>query len=565
MSTFKTLRIAAIAAVCAMLASCAGGEEGTPTNPNAPPPTTTNDKPTPTEASRFLTSATFGPTQFDINRLVDIGYSAWFREQYAIPPTTIVSTLPVDARYRETISPWWRSAVYGNDQLRQRAAFALSQVFVISASDSQVERRGHSIGRYMDILQEGAFGSYRDLLENVTYSPSMGTFLTYIGNEKADAEEGSVPDENYAREVMQLFTIGVVELNPDGTPRRDGQGQVIETYDNSDITELAKVFTGLWWADLRFRRDNNLITPEVQRSAMTMNDDAHSTASKTFLGMTIPADTPGDESIRLALDHLVDHPNTAPFLASQLIQRFTTSNPSPAYVRRVRDVFASGLFTLPDGTVVGDGARGNMQAVLAAVLLDPEALSPDSINDPTYGKVREPVVRLAHWARAFNINSANADELSLTRDMGRPDRLNQQPLLAPSVFNFYRPGYVAPGTETANAGLVAPELQIADTTSVIGYGNFMDNIVRRQSNPDRDDNVFLPDYSAEIALSEDVPALLDRLNLILMAGRMRQSTRDRITDALDLVRGEDDAEEARRRVEVAVYMAVTSPEFTVQR
>lgn len=546
------------------LAACSGGGGETEVPDDAPRASAAvMDAPTPAEASRFLVSATFGPTQADIDHLTRIGYSAWFREQFALPSTTIASTLPLDAEYNDTLDGWWTSAVYGRDQLRQRAAFALSQIFVISAEGS-LFNRGQAMAAYMDILQRGAFAHYEELLTDITYSPAMGIYLTYIGNRKASPDGRSVPDENYAREILQLFSIGLVELNPDGSPRLDQQGRSIETFDNMDVTELAKVFTGLWWAEREFRRDQNDVTPLVELQPMVMSEADHASEQKQFLDLTIPAGASGEESIALTMAHLADHPNTAPFISRQLIQRFVTSNPSPAYVARVAAAFDAGIYVLPDGGPVGDGQRGDMRAVLAAILLDEEALDLDNRADPQFGKLREPVVMFAHWARVFRTNSADGSQWRTTRQLYRPDRLNQQPYRAPSVFNFYRPGYVAPGSQTAAAGLVAPELQITHSNSIVGFVNFMDTLVRRTPDNVGDAPVFIPDYSRETPIASDPEALVDRLDLVLTSNRMRPSTRQRILDAMAFVDASDPDVLATRRVQIAVLMTVTSPEFMVQ-
>ncbi|MCG8443677.1 MAG: DUF1800 domain-containing protein, partial [Caulobacterales bacterium] len=222
--------LAVIVALAAASCTDGGSQEGrgvvSGSPGGAPPPATaTGDQPTELEAASFLSAATFGPTRAEIDHLVNIGYSAWFREQYAVPMTAVTTTVPLEADFDDTVDGWWRNTVYGRDQLRQRAAFALSQIFVVSGADGDLRSRGHAFARYIDLMQESAFASYRDVLEEVTYSPAMGVYLTYIGNEKADPDKGSVPDENYAREVMQLFSIGVVELNSDGTERLDGDGR----------------------------------------------------------------------------------------------------------------------------------------------------------------------------------------------------------------------------------------------------------------------------------------------------------------------------------------------------
>ncbi len=540
--------------------SPAPGAGPSPSPGPAPVTTQTANFPETPEAAQFLTMATFGPTEADVEHLTQVGYSAWFREQFNLPITPIASTLNGDADFNDTLNGWWNNTVYGQDQLRQRMAFALSQIFVASG-EGQLGGRGQVMARYMDIMQEGAFGTYRQVLGDVTYSPAMGIYLTYLGNEKANPNTGSVPDENYSREVMQLFSIGLLELNRDGTLRLDPQQQPIETYDNEDIEELAKVFTGLWWNGLDFRRQGGQVTPQIELQPMQMNEEAHSDAQKSFLDLTIPAGTSGADSVDQALDHLADHPNVAPFISQLLIQRFVKSNPSAAYTDRVAVAFETGAYELPDGTMIGSGERGDFRAVLPAILLDREALDVSTDFDPVAGKIREPVVRFAHWARLFDINSANADEYGYVRDLSRSDRLNQQPYKSRSVFNFYRPGYVAPGTETAAAGLVAPELQIWDSNSAIGYANFMQTLVTRTSQ----DGPFTPNYDDELALLADDPdRLIEHVRVYLLGGRMRDETRARMLEAMAFITNNDPDLEALRKVQAVVLLAVTSPEFIVQ-
>lgn len=547
-----------------------GNDDETPPgdddNPGEPPPPVA-DAPTPEQAALFLTRATFGPTRESIDELVEIGYSAWIQQQLEVPVNYYgeagrLQPVADDIVALSTAPLFWEQAIAGPDQLRQRAAFALSQIFVISAFESEsMWRYGHTIARYMDILQDGAFGNYRDLLENVTYSPAMGTYLTYLGNSPADAATGVVPDENYAREIMQLFTIGLLELNRDGTPRLDRSGQPIETYDNDDITELAKVFTGLWWSGLTFRgweRPNST----QQAQPMAINERYHSNEAKSFLGITIPANTPGAQSIDLALDRLFEHDNLAPFVCRQLIQRFVTSNPSRNYVLRVVNAFESGEFTLPNGDTVGQGRRGDLAATVAAILLDPEALDPASAESETFGKIREPVIRFTHWARAVGVERANPGRFWILENTSTPDRLNQQAFRAPSVFNFFRPGYVAPGSNTAAAGLVAPELQITDASSAAGYVNFMQLFI---THANASTNPFEPQYDDEIALIASREQFADHLDLVLMSGRMRVETRARLLSAIEAVSGGTADTRSLRQVQAALMVAVTSSEYLVQR
>jgi uncharacterized protein (DUF1800 family) len=422
----------------------------------------------------------------------------------------------------------------------------------------------------MDVLDRNAFGNYRTLIEDVTYSPSMAQFLTYLNNRNEDPSINRVPDENYARELMQLFTIGLVELNRDGTTRLDGAGQPIETYDNADITGLAKVFTGLSWDDGEFGgRFPSSDRPVAAYSPLAIFPEHHSTSEKSFLNVSIPANTDAATSIDRALDALFTHPNAAPFLARQLIQRFVTSNPSPAYVSHVAAAFETGWFRLPDGSTVGGQVRGDLTATLAAVLFDDEARLSSGATDPNYGKVREPVIRFVHWARVAGLNSSSVlgsgglgGQSDLINTSG-PTSLNQQGYRSPSVFNFFSPTYAAAGLETAGAGLVAPELQIATTTTVTAFANFM----RRRIEEARLDRTFSPEYGAELALADRPDALIDRLNLELTAGAMSPEARAEAAAAVasvPIVAG-DEAAGRRRRVNAAMHLIVLSPDFYVQR
>ena len=516
------------------------------------------------DAARFLMRATFGPTPESIAELMNQGYSYWVQNQLSMPITLYTAEmLPDPSSTGDTTNDqgaailFWQKAIAGQDQLRQRVAFALSEILVVSMESGELRNRGHLMANYMDIMQAGAFGNYRDTLEAVTYSPAMGIYLTYLGNEPYDPETDVVPDENYAREIMQLFTIGLLELNRDGTPVQGTGGSLIETYDNTDVTGLANVFTGLWWSGLPFRRGRVDETHEIQ--PLQMNEAFHSTQAKTFLGTTIPEGTSGEASIGLALDQLFNHDNAAPFICRQLIQKLVTSNPAPAYIERVVTAFESGFYQFPNGQSIGSGQRGHLAPVIAAILLDPEALGSGNSNAGQFGKIREPVVRFAHWARAFDAQLSSDEMRTSLVNTSAPTALNQQAYRSPSVFNFFRPGYVAAGTLTANAGLVAPELQITHASSVIGYLNFMNTFVRQTRGR------LTTDYSTETALADNPGQLAEHLNLILMAGRMRPETRAAMIAAINSVSNESNESERRiLQVQAALSIAVASSEFLVQ-
>lgn len=578
--SINAVRAAALAGALT-LAACAGEDAPSAVAPvGAPPAPSVADTPTAADASRFLMQATFGPTQDDIDELVSLGYSDWMRRQFSASSESNVSEIrQIQADYAargQTVEAEaladiaWRDMIEGEDQLRQRMVFALSQIFVVSYENSDVAETLASAAFYMDMLDENAFGNHRELIEDVTYSPSMAQFLTYLNNRKEDPSENRVPDENYAREIMQLFTIGLVELNPDGTPRLDGSGNPIETYDNDDITGLAKVFTGLSWADGEFGgRFADRTVPVATYSPLAIFEQEHSTSEKAFLSVTIPANTPAAQSIDIALDALFNHANAPPFFARQMIQRFVTSNPSPQYVRNVAAAYETGYYQLPDGRAIGSLQRGDMRAVIAAVLLDDEARLPASRADVNFGKVREPVIRFTHWARVADLNSASVlDDGSLEgqdvlEETAPPTRLGQQAYRSPSVFNFFRPGYVAAGTETGDLGLVAPELQIVTTASVTAYANFMMDRIEEADALE----TYRPGYSRELSLADNPAALVDHLNLVMTAGAMEPSTRDAIIAAVTGVplRAGSEPQDRRRRVNAAMLMTVLSSEYYTQR
>lgn len=577
--TVHSLR-ACVAAAALSVAAC-GGPTDNPDDPTSPGAAqSVSDKPTPAEASRFLQQATFGPTEAEIDALVASGYSDWFKRQISAPRTSavpdVLATIADFAARQSSPGPRavtdfaYRAQISQSDQLRQRMVFSLSQIVVTSLEDPTLSDNLSAFAGYIDTLNTNAFGNYRNLLEDVTYSPAMANYLTYLNNQRANAQTGSVPDENYAREIMQLFTIGLVELNPDGTPRTNAQGQQIETYTNADITGLARVFTGLSWGDTSFGgRIPESSQPALNYSPLRMWPAEHSPEEKTFLGMTIPAGTDGVASIDLALDRLVAHSNVAPFISSQLIQRLVTSNPTPQYVRRVANAFIAGVYTLPDRSTVGSGVRGDLAATLAAVLFDTEARDLTRRNDPNFGRVREPVLRFAHWARIAKVNTPTvlgANGLSdnfIVQEANSADRLGQQQYRSPSVFNFYRPGYVASGSQSAAAGLVAPELQITSTNSVTGFANFMRTVITNTSQT----STFLPSYSDFIPLADRPELLLDTLNLVMLANTLTAETRARILTALNeiTIRPDRPGEDFRNRVNLAMVMITLSPEYSVLR
>ncbi len=557
-----TTRAALLAcAVAVGVSACGSGSSsggGTPA-PAPLPPAPPAGSPTADDAARFLMQASFGPTDADIARVQSLGYSGWIDEQFALPQAQHLTY--VKANYNVLLfggnfvfmqDSFWQQAIPAPDQLRQRVKFALSQIVVVSAENGTIATAADGLANYMDLLGQHAFGNYRALLEAVATSPMMGIYLSHLRNQKADPVTGRVPDENFAREVMQLFSIGLTEINLDGTPKLVN-GQPVETYTNADITGLARVFTGWSWAaqDTSNASFNGGGTAYADRIVRPMQPypQFHETGAKTFLNATVPANTSAQDSLKLALDTLFNHPNLCPFIGRQLIQRLVTSNPSPAYVGRVSAACVNN----------GGGVRGDMKAIVRAILLDGDARSGGS-TDRQFGKLREPVLRLSQWARCFGATSASGNWL--IRNLDSPAAsLGQQPLRAPSVFNFFRPGYVPPNTAIADAGLVAPEFQITGETSVAGYTNFMQGVISAGVGVGRDVRAA---YTPELAVADNTDALIDRVNRCLMAGAMGTQQRQEIRDAVNAISATAPNGRANR-VYTAVLLTMASPEYLVQK
>lgn len=523
------------------------------------------------EASRFLAQATFGPRMADIDSVSQSGYSAWIDAQFAkpqtlhlTPVTAYLNTLPVDSQKGQTAFQWsmWKNFATGDDALRQRVAFALSEIYVVSLNSNIAFGYPRGPANYLDMLGAGAFGNFRTLLENVTYSPMMGLYLSHLKNQKENAATGATPDENYAREVMQLLTIGLYELNQDGSLKLDGAGKPIDTYSNADVSGLAKVFTGLSWAGpdtsaSRFGGGGSPVDADKEIKPMQAYNQYHSISQKQFLGVTIAAsgtaDTNGD--VRIALDRLFNHSNVGPFIGKQLIQHLVSSNPSPAYVSRVAAVFNNN----------GSGVRGDMKAVIRAILLDPEARA-TPVSTSANGKVREPIVRLVQWMRAFNARSAAGPFLNGTTS-DPATQLGQSPMYSPSVFNFFRPGYVPPNSRVGGAGLIAPEMQITNETSIAGYLNFMRGVVNAGLGTRTGGvNDIQADYTAELGLSVNPDMLVDRVNLLLTGGNLSSGTRALIVNAVASVNigTSNPNADMRNRVNLAIFLTMATPEYLFQ-
>ncbi|MGE3927625.1 MAG: DUF1800 family protein, partial [Lautropia sp.] len=460
----RSLQTGGLALAACLLAACSGGSDSSSgagaRQAGASVPLVTKAETT-TDASRFLTQATYGPTGAEIDRVMAADFDGWLEQEFAKPYSQThlgywrerIAAQPGGGNTEWLYYSFWRNALSADDPLRQRVAFALSQIFVVSLNDMNVSQYPRGVASYFDTLGSHAFGNFRDLIEAVSLHPMMGLYLSHLRNR---GDDGRVPDENYGREVMQLFTIGLHELNPDGTPKTDADGKTIDTYGNDDVTGIARVFTGFSWAgpdrsDNRFNGGGSPSFPDRDITPMQAYPQFHSDQPKTFLGITCPGGVMPNVSLKCALDRLFTHPNTGPFFARQLIQRLVTSNPSPAYVGRVAAAFADN----------GDGVRGDLKAVLRALLLDPEARFAPAAGDAVYGKPREPLLRMTALLRAVGASSRSG-QFRVGNTDDPVNSLGQTAMRSPSVFNYWRPGYTPPNSELAAQGLDAPELQAAN-------------------------------------------------------------------------------------------------------
>ena len=558
-----------------LVVACGGGNGGgtdVSADGSVPLSVTAQQTPTKMEAARFLGQATFGPNEAEIDRLAGMSYGAWIDDQLAKPQTLhrlYINQASADlASVGQTITrtnfwdSWWQQALSGDDQLRQRVTFALSQILVVSFADATLSNQPRGVASYYDMLAEHAFGNYRDLLEAVTLQPMMGIYLSHLRNLKEDPATGRVPDLNFAREITQLFAVGQYELNLDGTYVMGPDGRPKTAYKPADLEGLSQVFTGLSWYAGPEKSDRTAARYNGQNANMERdwrpmqayneyapNTSFHSVSEKRFWSTVIPAQTKSDTEgdLKIALDAIVNNPAVGPCVSKQLIQRLVTSNPSRAYVARVTAAFDDD----------GKGVRGDMKAVLRAVLLDHEARGDAGLADLAFGKLREPVLRFVHWARLFKARSSSGTwNAGNTSDPATS--LGQSPMRSPSVFNFFRPGYSPPNTAIAAKGLVAPEFQLVNESSVAGYLNFMQSAIGGQ-HPD-----LKPDYATELPLADRPAQLLDRLNLLLCAGQLGAAARRLIVDAVAAMPGASSADRLRR-VLAAVMLVMASADYLVQR
>jgi len=554
------------AAAAGTSSAAPGASSPAPSTPTTTPVSMPTAQPTTSgDAVRFLEQTSFGPTEASIQEVMQKGTALALEEQFAKPmsgygtftdidpdprkgcPDTALPNPDICYRENYTVQPLQRTffanAVAAPDQLRQRVAFALSQILVISGTE--LETMG-GVGYYQQMLMNFAFANFRDLMYEVTLSPAMGEYLDMVNNPKPDPARNIEPNENYARELLQLFTVGECELNPDGSCKLDAAGLPLPTYDQDTVENLARAFTG-WTYPPRPNVASKFPNPPYYLGRMVPFAAQHDTAVKTlFANRTITAGQTPLQDLNSALDIIFNHPNTGTFIGKQLIQHLVTSNPSPAYVARVTAAFNNN----------GQGVRGDMRAVLRAILLDAEARG-DAKTVADYGKLREPALMVAGVLRALNGASDGVYPLSQSSNMG------QNVFQAPSVFNFYPPNFVAPGTT-----LAGPPFKIMLTGTILNRSNYVDRVVMG-ANIGADNTVTgstgtrinLQPFQALATNPDATGQLLDRFNLIFMHNTMSPQMRAALLTAVNAYPATD----TLGRVRQAAYLLATSAQYQVEQ
>ena len=530
------------------------------------------------DASRFLAQATFGADMATIEMTAAMGYEAWLEEQFNLPRTPILAEMvhhnqlygdreeeddEIDPLISHITvrSAWMTQNLSNPDILRQRLKFNWLQLMVVNDESDFFEDVGNLLGGYYDLLGKNSFGNYRDLLLDVTLSPSMGVFLSHYNNPKEDPINNIHPDENYAREIMQLFSIGLWELNKNGTRKYDNNGQFIPTYSNANIKEFAQVFTGLGpgFPEAEFGLvpfEYAVAFAENPNLPMKMFENFHDRSSKQLLnGVVLPANQNGMTDINQTIDHLANHPNTAPFICQSMIKMLTTSNPSPQYVLDVVNTF-------------DPHAPNNFQEVIKAILLHPEARTCNITNEYNFGKLREPVVRLLNLLKSFHISTNEFGDYA-SEMYCYMATTGQSPFESPSVFNFFLPDYQPPGPITQNY-LVAPEFQILNTTNAIGIINDVNHRTvkkgtlsdicpgeEEEENTYDESDEYLMDFTTELELTNNPAALVERLNIILANGLLTGDTRNIIINAINQLDSPED------KLKMALYLILIAPDYVI--
>jgi uncharacterized protein (DUF1800 family) len=580
------------------------------------------------DAARFLLQSQFNASDAEIAAVKASTFATYLQQQYAKPiGQTGVQWLDARGydvsdknRYFFSSAPAdamiWNQLFTSQDGMRKRVALAMSEFFVVSQLGLNFAWQSYGLAQYWDLLVKNAFGNYRQMLEDVTLSSAMGYYLNTKGNQKENSS-GRVPDENYAREVMQLFSIGLYQLNLDGTEKLDGDGKKIETYSQSDVTNLARVFTGYNF-DVRatdpkvqvIENDGSFATYTVDSKdsvlrPMALTASKHSTLAASFLGTTVPAGTPGATALQTALNTLFNHPNVGPFFGKQMIQRLVTSNPSPAYVARVAAAFNNN----------GAGVRGDLKAVWTAIFLDDEARRTYTVStapipapptgstirnaegrlnrniaDKAFGKLREPMLRFVQWGRTFGLSAVTPPVTTpptppyifwkIPETSNIADALGQSPFRSPSVFNFFRPGFIPPSSALAATNTTAPEFQLVNETTVGGYMNFMQSKIRSGIYCYDPELPYTPytnyrqayaaTYAPELTLVADPTALVNRVNLLMAAGQISDATQTLMISAIaampiNSTNATTLASQKLDRVSAAILMVMASSEYLIQK
>ena len=560
------------------------------------------------KAAHFLSQATMGPKRIEIiqlaNRIAQIGedaaFNEWIDRQFAEPNVSLenhtLAMLNADGldSFSSTSSTLdlrviqyrdyglWDQFVNGEDQLRQRMTWALKQIFVATSASGNLFTWNRAMF-YDDVLKKNAFGNYRNLLEDITYSPTMGDYLSHLMNDKGDASQGIFPDENFAREIMQLFSIGVFRVNNSNRPQFSG-GEPIENYTNEDITQLARVFTGLSHDPINSNANFFNASPEDWGDAMIMYEDHHHQGTKSFLGRTIPAGQSGDEDISDALDILFNFDTTAPFIANRLIQRFTCSTPHPHYVNRVSAKFRNN----------GQGVRGDLRAVIRQILMDPSArdalritttpvsssrtrinvfVNTNGQSGTLQGRLKEPVLQMTQFLRFFEVDSPE-NETNNFDGFFKPaflDNITQQPMAdPPSVFNYYSADFLPTTGPLANRSrggnaFAVPEFELLPTFAIPfteGIRSLSVNGIIEQRALDSSEDAVLVGLLADSDLDENQNSFrwfVDEINIYMMYGTMETELRNDMVDALDDLA--DNNQSARFANAMAALLA--SPDYAV--
>ncbi len=557
----------------------------------------TGNYPDLTGASRFMSQATFGASYEEIEAITQIGMNAWIDQQIAIPYSSYLTTYQniydevstmiqtihpgntdlLDRKRDYLMYTFYEKLFKDTDILRQKMAFALSQILVSSINNGELDGRGRAMASYYDVLYQGAFDNFRTLLENVSLHPAMGIYLSHFKNAKADPDAGTLPDENFAREIMQLFSIGLFELNIDGTYKLDGNGERISTYDIIDIQELSRIFTGLSGGDwdlvlnpqnegtpLVFHKNFNHYDLTVP---MVMYEEYHDTEPKTLIdGTTTPANQSGMADIQQAIDALFNHENVGPFISKRLIQQLVKSNPTKQYIKRVATIFNDN----------GQGIRGDLSAVLRAILLDPEARECEWIDNEKSGKLKQPLEKWTSLFSAFDISSPSG-KLWFRDFQLIYDKVEQSFLAAPSVFNFFSPFYAEDNYVSPNE-MVSPEFEILHSVSAIHYLNTMENAIKNKPFPNRtavhpdfprlnnnnDDDPIL-DFSDEIAIYETagLNPLIERLDIIVCQGQLSSEIKSIIEETLNQYIANQNNYTSEDVVHDALYFITASADFNI--